>query len=353
MAGAKCVDARLRWVRERLLPENAAGVGAFAWTGKRRGQLKALFTGEIHNPCIVSFAPSLTIVLAQLAGMAVADAAPEVPRLRGAQDLFDQGRLLATGGVTTVEGAGGGGLVPWATITGYGTEDAIGVNGHATIVDTGDYRLETAGLAIGLFDRLELSYAHQWFDTKQVGAALGLGAGYRIEQDIFGAKLRLFGDLVYDQDTLLPQVAVGVQYKINNRGDLLTAIGAGDDEGVDYYVSATKLFLAESLLANVTLRYTKANQFGILGFGGDLNDDYELQFEGSVAWLLDRHFAIGAEYRAKPDNLGIAAEDDAFDVFAAFFPSKNVSVTIAYADLGNIVIRDRQRGVYLSLQAGF
>lgn len=267
--------------------------------------------------------------------------------------FFDQGRLLATGGVTTVDGSGGGGLATWATITGYGTASGAGANAHFTVVDTGDYRLESAGVALGLFNRLELSYAHQTFDTKQVGAALGLGAGYTFQQHVAGVKLRLFGDLVYDQDTLLPQVSVGLQYKKNNRGALLAAIGAGDDEGVDYFVSATKLFLSESILASATLRYTKANQFGILGFGGDKRDSYSLQAEGSIAWLASRHVAIGAEYRFKPDNLGIAREDDAFDVFVAIFPSKNISVTAAYVDLGNIVLRDKQRGVYLSVQAGF
>ncbi len=273
--------------------------------------------------------------------------------LRGGADLFDQGRLLATGGVSNVDGAGGGGLATWATITGYGTSTGMGANAHYTVVDTGDYQLRSAGAAVGFFNRVELSYAHQWFDTRQVGADLGLGYGYEIEQDVMGLKVRLFGDVVYDQDTLLPQVAIGVQYKKNNRGDLLAAIGAGDDEGIDYYLSATKLFLAESILVNATLRYTKANQFGILGFGGDKESDYTLQGEGSIAWLVDKHLALGAEYRFKPDNLGIAAEDDAFDVFAAIFPSKNLSVTIAYTDLGNIVLRDKQRGVYLSVQAGF
>ena len=33
--------------------------------------------------------------------------------------LFDEGKLLATGGVSAVEGEGGG-LAPWALITGYG-----------------------------------------------------------------------------------------------------------------------------------------------------------------------------------------------------------------------------------------
>ena len=101
------------------------------------------------------------------------------------------------------------------------------------------------------------------------------------------------------------------------------------------------------------MRLTKANQFGILGFGGDRNDSYRAQFEGSAAYLLSRNLAIGAEYRTKPNNLGIADEDDAFDVFVAWAPYKNVSLTVAYVDLGNIVIRDDQRGVYASLQVGF
>ena len=37
----------------------------------------------------------------------------------------------------------------------------------------------------------------------------------------------------------------------------------------------------------------------------------------------------------------------------AWAPSKHVSLTLAYVDLGNIVIADNQRGVYASLQMGF
>ena len=98
---------------------------------------------------------------------------------------------------------------------------------------------------------------------------------------------------------------------------------------------------------------TKANQIGILGFGGDRNDSYKPQLEGSIAWLLNRNLAIGAEYRMKPDNLGIAREDNVWDAFVAWAPNKHVSLTVAYVDLGNIVIRDNQRGWYASLQVGF
>jgi hypothetical protein len=69
--------------------------------------------------------------------------------------------------------------------------------------------------------------------------------------------------------------------------------------------------------------------------------------------LLSRKLAIGVEYRMKPDNLGIAREDDWKDVFVAYAPAKNVSLTLAYADLGNIVIKNHQRGLYASVQVGF
>ena len=74
---------------------------------------------------------------------------------------------------------------------------------------------------------------------------------------------------------------------------------------------------------------------------------------GLGAYLLSRNVAIGAEYRQKPNNLGIAKEDDWADLFVAWAPTKHVSLTVAYADLGNIVIKDKQRGLYASVQVGF
>ncbi|GAB3727458.1 DUF3034 family protein [Silanimonas algicola] len=276
-----------------------------------------------------------------------------LPALAGDTSPATGGKLLLTGGVTQVEGAAGGGLTPWAVIGGYGTRDQIGGNAFYTRVDVDDYRLDSYGALVGFYDRVELSVSRQRFDTEAVGAALGLGRGFAFRQETFGLKVRLFGDAVLEQDSWVPQVAVGLQHKRNDQGDVLALIGAQDDDGTDLYVSATKLYLAQSLLVNGTLRYTKANQFGILGFGGDRNRDAEAMLEGSVAYLLRRDLAVGVEYRQKPDNLGIATEEDAWDAFVAWTPTKNVSLTVAYVDLGNIVIADNQRGVYASLQVGF
>lgn len=270
----------------------------------------------------------------------------------------DMGKLLATGGVSMVEGAGGGGITPWALITGYGTRDSWGGNAHATRIETQDYSLDTYGVAVGIGDRVELSLARQDFK----GSLAPLNA-LNIKQDILGVKVRLAGNVVYDQDSAMPQVAVGAMYKKNKGIGGLGALGvtnvkqlgAKDDSGYDVYLSATKLCLEYSLLVNGTLRATKANQMGILGFGGDLGDSMKLQPEVSVAWLATRQLAIGAEYRHKPHNLGVDPEKAYYDVFAAWFPNRNVSVTAAYANLGDITIFNpkKQKGWYLSLQAGF
>ena len=262
-------------------------------------------------------------------------------------------KLLLTGGVSQVEGSAGGGLTPWAVIGGYGTNDEIGANAFITHINLPDYQLNEVGAMVGLYNRVEVSFAQQRFDTEQVGAALGLGQGFTFQQNIIGVKVRLFGDVVLDQDSWLPQVSVGVQHKKNNQAAVLKFVGAKSDQGTDYYINATKLFLSQSVLVNATLRMTKANQIGILGFGGDKNNSYKPEFEGSVAYLLSRNWAVGAEYRQKPNNLGIAKEDNWYDAFVAWAPTKHVSLTLAYADLGNIVIKDRQRGLYASVQVGF
>jgi hypothetical protein len=270
-----------------------------------------------------------------------------------AEDMVNGGKLLLTQGVTTIEGSAGGGLATWAVITGYETRDGVGANAHETYVDVSDYTLQDFGASVGLWDRVELSYAREQFDTGSTGAKLGLGRNFTFDQDVYGAKLRLMGDAVYDQDTWMPQVAAGVQYKVNDKDAIVHAVGAKSSSGADFYIAATKVLLDQSLVLDATLRATKANQTGLLGFGGDRNGGYSPEFEGSVGYLLTKQLVVGGEYRTKPDNLGFAKEDDWWDLFAAYALNKHLSVTLAYADLGDIATFKDQRGLYVSLQAGF
>lgn len=273
------------------------------------------------------------------------------PALAG--DWRGDGKLVLTDGVSTVEGAAGGGIATWAVIAGNETERGIGGTAHATHVALPDFDLKAYGGALGLFDRVELSYTRQSFDTGKPGAALGLRRGFTFGQDVWGAKVKLFGDAVWDQDRVMPQVSVGVQHKRANRGAVIAAVGGADRTGTDYYVSATKLLLARSLLVSGAVRFTSANQLGLLGHGGDKGRGRTAQFEGSAVTLVTRKLALGGEFRTKPDRLGFAEEDDAFDLFAAWSVHRHATLTAAYADLGDIATVKNQRGLFVQLQAGF
>ena len=258
-------------------------------------------------------------------------------------------RLLATGGVMEVEGSAGGGAVPWALIAGLGTDAQIGGSAFCTQAHQQKFALRSCGLALGFYDRVEVSYARQDFDLDKIIP------GESIAVDVFGAKVRLFGDAVYDQDLWYPQLSAGLQYKNNKDFDLVpTLLDAKDDADVDVYVAATKVYLAgpfsRTWLVNATLRATRGNQFGILGFGGDRKDGRSINAEFSAAMFVSDTIVAGAEYRQKPDNLSSFKEQDYWDLFAAFFPSKHFSLTAAYADLGRIATMPGQQGWYLSVQ---
>lgn len=265
--------------------------------------------------------------------------------------VFGGGKLLLTNGVSTLEGSSGGGLARWATIGGRQMPGGIGVSAHGTVAELADFGWRSVGATIGFGDRLELSFARINFNTRDIGALLGLGQDFTLNQDIYGAKVRVAGDLVYGQ-SWFPQIAVGIEHKRNRDGAVVRLLGAADASGTDYTVSATKLLLARSLLINATLRYTEANQLGLLGFGSAAGEGYRLQFEGSLGYQLSRRAVLGAEYRSKPDNLGLG-EDDWMDIFAAYALTDRLTLTAAYVDLGSIATISDQRGGLLSAQVAF
>lgn len=262
-------------------------------------------------------------------------------------------RLLATGGVTQVEGAAGGGLMPWAVISGYGTDKQVGGSAFYTHAETkGDFKLNSTGISLGLFNRVEISGAQTRFGLSDTVP------GEEIRLNTLGIKLRVIGDAIYYQDSWLPQISVGAQYKYNEDFKFVPKLlGAKDRSGVDYYVAASKLFLGAAngynLLLNANLHATKANQFGLLGFGGDKRDSYRIYPAVSAAVMLSDSFLVGTEVRYKPDNLSVYEEKKAQDIFLTWFPHRNVSVTGAYIDLGTIANKDNQTGWYLSGQINY
>jgi hypothetical protein len=268
-------------------------------------------------------------------------------------------RLLGTWGVSQIEGAGGGGLTPWATITGTGSSNQVGGSAFATHLQTQDgYQLKVAGVGVGVHDRMEFSMARWSF---RLGDTV---PGKSLEMSVAGAKFRVGGDAVYDQDRLMPQISVGAQYKQVADSQLVKGVlGATSTSDVDVYAVATKLWLGGAYGRNVIVstgaRLTRANQFGLAGFGGPGKDQRRLQLEGSIGLMPRDDLVIGAEYRMKPNNLQAAGasdflrEDDAWDFFIAWFPWRHVSLTMAWVNLGNIVGQPSQEGLYVSGQFAY
>lgn len=314
---------------------------------------------------------------------------------------YNDGKVLATPGVQMVDGASGGGITPWATITGYETRDGINGTVHFTYVNLPNYSLDSVGGAIGFYDRLELSYSYDILPTGSTFDTVGLLTGIlsgsdssgnagidawntTIKMQVFGAKVRLFGEAIYDSDNLIPQVSVGAFFKYNNNKALLQTLGAAKTSGNEYYVSATKIFFPLSTLLNVTLRYSDANEDGLTGFGGPDGTKHKIRPEASLAYLLAKNTAIGGEFMMHGDNLGGHSvnlnglnlstitpilsslglsttttdltqlhESNWEDFFMAYFFNKNLSATAAIGFLGNITLTPNQVGYYISMQASF
>lgn len=254
------------------------------------------------------------------------------------------GKLLATPGVSQVEGSGGGGLVPWAQLAGYAAQDEVAANAFCSQAQLSDFRLRSCGAQLNFYDRMELSIAQQNFRVNALDTS--------IQQNIVGVKARLYGDLVYSN---WPMVSLGMQYKDLKDTTIAEALGAKDTTGTDWYLAASKLHLGAvagyNLFWNITARRTDANEMGLLGFGGS-QQDTRLQWEASTAIFFSRELALGIEYRQKPDNLGLK-EDNWSDIFVAWLPNKSVSITAAWLDLGTIAGNKDQKGPYISMTGYF
>ncbi|WP_336367798.1 DUF3034 family protein [Marinobacter sp. C2H3] len=266
-------------------------------------------------------------------------------------------RLWATGGVTTIEGSAGGGLVPWALLGSYASDTEWGGTAAISQATVDDYTLDVLSAGLNWHNRVELTVARQTLDLDSLVFALKDGFGIEqdeLQQDILGLKVQLTGDVLY---TPWGQWSAGVQYKRLKDFTVPEAIGAKDDAGYDAYLSGSKLFFGavfgRNLLVNGTARITRANQGGLLGFGGDRNNGYRAQAEGSVGVFLNRAWLVGAEYRQKPDNLSFAREDDWWDLFVAWVPDRRLALTAALVNLGDVATLTDQQGVYLSLQGSF
>lgn len=256
------------------------------------------------------------------------------------------GRLRGSGGLLSVEGAAGGGLVPWAVIAGHGERGEWDVLASISTVDTGDFDLRSAAVAVAWDNRLELSYARMSLGLDAL-IERGLFPNRRLDTEVLGAKLRLAGDLIYGRG---PQIALGLQWRRSRDPDLVRFASAEKDRGTDVYLSASKLWVdgiaSRRTLASLSLRSSNSHQLGLAGFSSHRSST----IEASVGVFVHPDWLLGVEYRGKPDRLEFAREDAWRDIYLAWLPSKHWHLALAYADLGSVGGFPNQQGAYLTVQ---
>lgn len=263
---------------------------------------------------------------------------------------------------TNVEGSAGGGLVPMALMHPQGPLFSY------TNLTTQDFGIQSVAIGGAISDRAEVSFGHLMTTVPASYAAFY--TDNRVTVNTLGLKVK-----VLDMSDSAPQVVVGLQAKSSSGSllDTLQAAGAiSGKSGTDVYAAATKVVTigGKGVVLNGVLRATKANQMGILGFGGGTaaggKTGYSLNPELSAGVFLADNVILGGEYRVKPNNISSTVaglgvkEDGAYSLCMVYIVNKNMAITAAYVNLGQVGASKaavagaaRQDGMYLQLQSNF
>ena len=267
--------------------------------------------------------------------------------------LFASGAQAA---LTDVEGQAGGGLVPWALLS-SGPTVAI------SHLNTQNLDVNIVAANTSFANRVEVSYAHSMLDV----TGSNLGSKNIDAVDNLGLKVKL-----NDMGDSMPQFALGLVYKKASGSlvdNVLTPALGVDSSSTDVYGAATKIVTVggKTLLLNGVLRATKANQMGLLGFGGGTTagakTGYSIEPEVSAELFVADNVVFGAEYRAQPSNSvagtdGVLHQNSAYDLNVVYVANKNLTLTAAYVGLGQVApaatgSSNNQNGMFLQAQVSF
>lgn len=272
--------------------------------------------------------------------------------------LFASGAQAA---ITNIDGQAGGGLVPWALLS-SGPTVAI------THLGTQNLGINSVAVNTSFANRVEVSYARNMLSVSGTNAtALGglVGASNTNNVDNLGMKVKL-----NDMSDSMPQFALGLVYKraSGSLPDLLNSAFGINKTATDVYGAATKIVNVggKTVLLNGVVRASKANQMGLLGFGGGTTlgakTGYSVKPELSVEVFAAENVIVGAEYRAQPSN-GVAGTDGvlrqnaAYDLHVVYVANKNFTLTAAYTNLGQVAPgatnSNKQNGMLLQAQVNF
>ncbi|MBC8870376.1 MAG: DUF3034 family protein [Planctomycetes bacterium] len=268
--------------------------------------------------------------------------------------------------VHTVEGLGGGAITPMAYLD--SPERLSGIFGRPTVtmtyVNMDRKNLNVVSVTETLADLVELGYAANRLSLGSLPGDIRDATTVDIDRsDVwlhhFNARVQLLREGSYLGGLPMPAVTAGVQVKVNDGineidqklGGALTGIGYRRSSGVDFALTASKMFQPgllcnRPLILTGGLRASQGAQLGLFGFG----DDYHGTFEGSVAYLPCDWLVLAYEFRQKPDPYAqipglIGNEDDWHALDAIFILGEQSAFTAGYGNFGTVA-NSEQRGVW-------
>ncbi|HRU06303.1 MAG TPA: DUF3034 family protein [Candidatus Brocadiia bacterium] len=272
----------------------------------------------------------------------------------------------------TIEGVGGVGLTEMAYLVNPSVgENWIGLPSFsATHVQAKHKNAEILSVSETLFKRVELSYSCHYVGLGDFGQTVKdrLGADLSsdyVQMHTLNARALLLNEGEFGQ-SWLPAVTAGFHYKYNatindfNRdlgGALHDVVGVKNNQGYEYTITATKMFkdlLPRPFFISATARNSDAAQYGWLGF----TDERRWLFEGNVGVLILDNLVLAAEYRQKPNDLNkvpgvLGREDSHWTIAASYIVNPHLNISVAYANLGNMLNHEEPAALWFQVKYEF
>ena len=255
-----------------------------------------------------------------------------------------------------IEGYSGGAITPLAYMCNYcncGCERKhfTGPTVSYSFMGINTKTLNVFAVTQAICDRVELGYAMNhlrlgslYEDIRKVGMNPG-------RKDVYLHHFNLRAKLLCENsfDLPLPAISAGVHFKYNDGVDEINnnvfkafdTIGYDRPYGVDYTITASKMLptlaFGRPVILTGGIRFSKAAQLGLLGFGKTCR----ASFEGSVVCLPTDWLVLGYEFRQKRNPYGkipglIGDEDNWHALSASVIVNKHLTVSALAGLIGHV-----------------
>lgn len=256
----------------------------------------------------------------------------------------------------SIEGYSGGTITPLAYLCnscncGCGGKHLTPPSVSYTYVGMGSKRLHSVAVTQSFLNRFEFGYAMNQFHLGSFHEDLRKAGLNPERRDVmlhhFNFRAKLLEENSFDLP--LPAITAGVHVKYNNGidsidrrlGGALSSIGYDKHYGVDYTLTGTKMFpklaFGRPVVVTAGVRFSKAAQLGLMGFGKACR----ASLEGSVICLPTDWLVVGYEFRQKHNPYGqipglIGDEDNWQAISASIIVNKHLTILAMAGLCGNV-----------------